>query len=212
MRFGLITLLFLSLIVSPAMRAGERVDTSAKAIATLLLEFVHVATPEQRIVLRRVIDDPATTAASRALARGVLRIVHVPHPEDLPALRALMADSSQPRLVRTLARVILHLVHVPTGAQRDAVREALLFNSSRGNEGSSHRETSYGRPAISGLASRFPLTPCANCFLSFAPDASLAAESACRSLPSPRISSSHLDCRRRMVRSCGRSNEMVPLT
>jgi hypothetical protein len=83
-----------------------RVDESAETVAALFLEFVHVATAEQRIALG-VIDDPATTAATRTLAQGLLRVLHVPHPEDVPALRALTTDSSQSRLARSLARVIL---------------------------------------------------------------------------------------------------------
>jgi hypothetical protein len=141
MRIGLITLCFLSFISSPAMPG--RVDESAETVAALFLEFVHVATPEQRIALRRVIEDPATTAANRTLAQGLLRVLHVPHPEDVPTLRGLMTDSSQSRLARSLARIILQLVHMPTAQQREAVRGALLFDSSRQDVQTGQCATSY---------------------------------------------------------------------
>jgi hypothetical protein len=114
------------LLVAPATQEQARADTSAETIAMVLLEFVHVATPQQQESLLRIVDDPATSDGDRTLARALLRVLHVPHPDDVPALHTLMKDSRLPRLERTLARVIANLIHVPNSAQKDAICSELL--------------------------------------------------------------------------------------
>jgi hypothetical protein len=105
---------------SPVGRADR-----TEVVASVLLDFVHVATARQRAVLTQIVDDPAATPAQRTLAVALLHVFHTADRSDRSELWMLANDCSEPPLVRTVARVIHDLEHTPTNAQKRAIRSVL---------------------------------------------------------------------------------------
>jgi hypothetical protein len=116
--------------VTPEALAPWHAEPSTRALARILLEFVHVATPQQRQALNRIMGDPDATPADRTLAQAIANTLHTPDVGDLRGLGLLLRDCSQPRLVRTLARAIHDLVHELSSMQKKKIL-ALVNNEGR---------------------------------------------------------------------------------
>lgn len=107
-----------------------RAQTPTQVTATVLLEFVHRCSPDQRAALEALMKDPVTSSAVRTVAAALLRVIHRPHPDDLPALDRLSKDASVEAGTRVVASVVHDLIHVPTKAQRARLQR--LLNEGRG--------------------------------------------------------------------------------
>jgi hypothetical protein len=129
-------------------RIRREPEPATEAVALVLLQFVHVATAQQRDVLHRVVDDPAVNPAHRTLALALLRVLHKPDDGDVSALRALATDSSQSELVQTLAEVIRQLKHTPTDAQKRAIVRLLYGPTTSRSSGAVSVQEPVLRPVL----------------------------------------------------------------
>ena len=100
-------------------------QTPTRVTATVLLEFVHKCSSDQRAALEALMVDPATSPAARTVAAALLRVVHRPHPDDLPELDRLSKDASVEAGIRVVAGVVHDLTHVPTKTQRARLQQLL---------------------------------------------------------------------------------------
>jgi hypothetical protein len=110
-------------IVAGTTGAAER--WAVRTIAEILLTFEHSPSCADRAVVRKILNDEATTHRERVVATALLNVRHIPQAVDARALEAVLIDQSTPLPLRTVATAIVNLTHTVTDADRRALHALL---------------------------------------------------------------------------------------
>jgi hypothetical protein len=107
--------------VSPRAANGA----ATRRLATILLDFTHVATKSQREELHAILHDETATADERGIAVALLHMEHIVRLEDYRRLETMTRDASTADGVRVLAEIIKNMTHTLTPSEREGVLKLL---------------------------------------------------------------------------------------
>lgn len=111
----------LMLGAQPALAASAAV----KAMAGIMDHLMHYPSAEEKVKLKAIMDDKASSANEKVIAKAIMDLQHHVAAGDADALKKVAGDASAPAEVRDLAGIVLNISHMPSDADK-AKLEAMM--------------------------------------------------------------------------------------
>ncbi|MEX0900346.1 MAG: hypothetical protein WD081_06605 [Gammaproteobacteria bacterium] len=107
----LIPVILATLLALPAVAAETQ---AVKTIASVLVDFNHFPSDDDKMALQEVIDADTTSEEEAAVATALMNVQHKVQADDRKALQAIVADPDAASSTKTLAQILLDLSHTPS--------------------------------------------------------------------------------------------------
>lgn len=98
---------------------------AVKDMANIVMNLSHHPGGGEKETLKKIIDNPSSTAGERALAKALLNMDHEVGGGDKAKLQDLMKSASAPVEERDLASILIGLAHKASAADKDKLKQLM---------------------------------------------------------------------------------------
>ena len=96
---------------------------ATQQMAGIMMNLNHFPSDAEKVTLKTIASDKATTAHERTVAEVLLTVQHSPSAADKAKLDAIVKDAAAPEGVKTLASVLSSLVHTPSAGDKERLKK-----------------------------------------------------------------------------------------